>query len=290
MKHPLLFLRRRGFSTLFLIAVLFLTCAAYIATQHRIENIPRKRIPGSSIIYIPSGKYLKLATFGNSDLAADLIYLWAIQYYSDTSIADRFAYLDRIFSIISELDPHYLDPYQTGALIAIYEAKDFDLGFELLDRGLIHNPKQWILPFEAGHYAQLVMKDYRLAQYYYKKTMEVEGAPPIARRLYANAAFMSMDFQTSWNTWLEVYEGAREQRIKKIASNHLYQVKAAVDIEKMKETLEKYREKYERNPARLEELVDAGLLESLPKDFDGQDYLYDSQTGEVKPATIPWKR
>jgi len=288
MKIP--FLREKGFSFLFLMFFFLFTCSTFIAFQLKIKQISRKKIPGSSIIYIPSGKYLKYATFGYSSLLADLIYLWSIQYYSEYSIEDRFKYLDHIFSIISELDPHYLDPYEIGALIATYEAQDLNLALKILDRGLAKNPHQWIFPFEAGHYAQLVKKDYKLAQHYYKKVMKIEGSPPLAKRLFANAAFKAMDFQTSWQTWLEVYQSAEDERIKKIASNHLYQVQAAMDIKIIKEAIQRFKSKYNRKPTNLSQLVKAGFLKSLPKDFDGQEYLYDSRTGEVKPATIPWKR
>ncbi|MFB0566137.1 MAG: tetratricopeptide repeat protein [Candidatus Aminicenantaceae bacterium] len=283
-------LKEKGFSPLFFILILLLSCGAFITTELKIERISRKKIPGSSIIYIPSGKYLKYATFGYSSLLADLIYIWAIQYYSDTSIEERFKYLDHIFSIISELDPHYLDPYEVGAVIALYEAKNPDLSLQILDSGLAKNPQQWIFPFEAGHYAQLVIKDYKLAQHHYRRAMEIDGSPPIAKRLYANAAFKVMDFQTSWRTWLEILQTTKDERIKKIASNHLYQVKAAIDIDIITNAIQKFRERYQRNPIELSHLVRAGFLESLPKDLDGQEYLYDPSKGEAKPPTIPWKR
>ena len=284
------FKREKGFSTLFLIFLLILTCGIFMSLKIEIDNIIRKKIPGSSIIYIPSGKYLKFAAFGNSSLLADLVYIWAIQYYSDYSIADRFKYLDHIFSIINELDHRYLDPYETGAVIAAYEAGDLALALKILDKGLEKNPEQWIFPYMAGHYAQMMKKDHKLAQEYYMKAMEIEGAPTITRRLYANAAFKAMDFQTSLQTWLEIFRTAEDERIKKIASNHIYQVKAALDIQRIKGAIEKFKERYGRNPLDLSQLVRAGFLDSLPKDLDGKEYLYDSRTGEVKPPTIPWKR
>jgi len=254
------------------------------------NRIPRASIPGASIIYIPSGKFLKYATFGYSSLAADLVYLWAIQYYSNYTIAERYDHLDHIFAIIAELDPRYLDPYEMGAIIAVYEARDPYLAFKVLDRGLEKNPDQWIFPYQAGHYAQMVMKDYELAREYYKRTMEIPNAPPIAKRLYANAAFKDMDYETAWQSWLEVFQTAGEERIKKIASNHLYQVKSAMDVKRIKEAVEEYKQKYGQNPPSLEHLVRAGLLDSFPQDLDGNDYLYDPEKGEVESQTKWWKR
>ena len=270
--------------------VLVLLALSFMGLKVRIERIPRRRIPGSSIIYLPSGKYLKMTTFGFSSLAADLVYIWAIQYYGDTSIPDRFAYFTHIFDVISELDPRYVDPYEIGALIAISDQKDIPLALKILDLGLAKNPDLWIFPFEAGHYAQMYAKDYELAKAYYKKTIEIPGAPDVAKRLYAAASFKTSDLKTAWETWLEVYQTATDDQIKKIASNHLYEVKAAVDAAALKNALEKYRSRYGRLPIDLGQLIRAGLLSALPQDLDGRDYLYDPSTGEIKTQVIPWKR
>lgn len=273
-----------------IVFLLILSCGIFMGLKLQINKITREKIPGSSIIYIPSGKYLKFATFGYSSFIADLIYIWAIQYYSNYSIPDRYDNLDHIFSIIAELDHRYLDPYEIGAMIAVYEAKDLSLAFKILDRGLEKNPDQWIFPLQAGHYAQMTTKDYELARKYYKKTMEMDGAPVITRRLYANAAFKIMDYKTAWENWLEIYQTTEDKRIKKIASNQLYQVKAAIDVKTIKEAIEKFKERFGRNPTEQAQLVKHGLLDSLPKDLDGKEYIYNSQTGEIRAPMIWWKR
>jgi hypothetical protein len=273
-----------------IIAVILASCMLFMALKLKIDGIPRTKVPGSSILYLPSGKNLQYASFGNRTLMADLIYIWAIQYYSNYKIADRFAYLEHIFSIIAELDPLYVDPYEVGAVIAVYEARDVELAFKILDLGLKNNPDQWLFPFIAGHFAQMFLKDFEIARKYYKITMGIEGAPSQTARLYANAAYMVEDYQAAWQNWLEIYQTADDERIKKIASNHLYRVRATLDIQKIEEALNKYRERHGRWPDDLERLVGDDLLGSLPQDLDGKDYVYDPQTGKVEAPTIPWKR
>ncbi|TES85839.1 MAG: hypothetical protein E3J89_03750 [Candidatus Aminicenantes bacterium] len=285
-----IFKSEKDFSAIFLVILLILSCGIFMSLKVKTDNISRKKIPGSSIIYIPSGQYLKFATFGNSSLLADMIYVWAIQYYSDYTIPDMYEYLDHIFSIINELDPSYLDPYDIGAVIAAYEAEDLDLALKILDRGLEKNPEQWLFPYMAAHYAQMIKKDHKLAQEYYKKAMNIEEVPPIVERLYANAIFKSMDYKRALQTWLEIYKTAEDERTKKIASNHIYNITTTIDIQKINEAIEKFKESYGRNPMELSQLVRAGFLDSLPKDLDGKEYIYDSRTGEVKTPTIPWKR
>jgi tetratricopeptide (TPR) repeat protein len=274
-----------------IIPVVLLLAALGASMGLKIGNdaLPRKRVPGSSIIYIPSGAYLKPATFGFSSLAADLIFLWAIQYYGNPEIPDKFAYFTHIFSIIAELDPRYVDPYEVGALIAVYDAKNLSLALNILDIGAAKNPDMWIFPFEAGHYA-LSQKDWDTAKAYFQKAMDIPDAPAITKRLYANAAFKTMDYQTAWETWKSVYETAADEQIRKIASNHLYQVKSAVDIAALKNAVFEFRARAGRNPENLEALVRAGFLRAVPRDFDDKDYVYDPQSGAIATAVSPWKR
>jgi len=261
-----------------------------MALKAATDRIVRGKQPGASIIYVPSGKFLKFATFGYRALAADLLYLWAIQYYSTPTIDDRFDHLDHIFAIINELDPRFQDPYEVGALIAVQEARDLRAAFAILDRGAANNPDQWVYPFNAGHVALMTVKDYPLAEKYFAQTMKIPGAPDFVERLRANAMFKKGDLETSWQTWLDIYKRAPDERTKKIASNHLYNVKATIDGTALEAAAAKYRDRFGRFPADLATLVRTGFAAELPKDLDGNDYVYDPAAGKVKTVTSPWKR
>ena len=281
---------KKGTATILLVAFLMAAAAAFAALKVRTDKVAREKLPGSSIIYIPSGKFLKYATFGYRTLAADAIYLWAIQYYSTPTIDDRFDHLDHIFAIINELDPRYQDPYEVGALIAVQEARNPAAAFSILDRGAANNPDQWVYPFNAGHVAMVTLKDFPLAEKYFEQCMKIPGAPEFVERLRANAIFKKGDLRTSWETWLDIYKKAPDERTKKIASNHLYNVKAAIDAAALEDAAAKYRERFGHLPADLETLLRTGFLREVPKDMDGKDYLYDRATGKVKTVTSPWRR
>src|SRR5712692_8762086 len=84
--------------------------------QGRFEAQAAGRSDIHPLLYLPSGKYLKIAALGFDGILADTIYLWSIQYYGDYEIKDRYHYLEKIYTqVIAELDPHYLDPYLIGS-------------------------------------------------------------------------------------------------------------------------------------------------------------------------------
>lgn len=270
----------------------FLVVAAILFSTVKMETdgIARRQAPGSSIIYIPSGKFLKFATFGFPDAAADLIYIWSIQYYGTPTIDDRFTHLEHIYGIIGDLDPLYSDPVEVGAMIAVEDAHDPKMALRVLDAGMAKNPANWVLPFNAGHVAMMYLKDFDLAEKYFTRCMAISGSPDFVPRLRANAIFRKGDVKTAWDTWLDIYNTARDERTRKIASNHLYNIKQTIDTGRLSEAVGRYKEKYGRLPESLDRLAAAGLIEAIPKDLDGKDYLYDPRTGEVKAPILPWKR
>src|SRR5437867_11301228 len=127
--------------------VLVLCAATTGASALQLDRARAGRAPGYHLLYLPSGKYLRAITFGYSSLAADLIYIWSIQYYSNYQIADRYDYLDQIYRrVIAEPDPTYIDPYLAGLLIISGEAKRDELPLRLLDEGVARNPMAGVLP------------------------------------------------------------------------------------------------------------------------------------------------
>ena len=276
---------KKGSAAVLLVVFLLAAAAGVVALKAATDRVVRRELPGSSIIYIPSGKFLKYAAFGYRALAADAIYLWSIQYYSTPTIDDRFDHLDHIFAIINELDPRFQDPYEVGALIAVDGAREvlrapgpqpragreeyarslIQAAFAILDRGAANNPDQWVYPFNAGHIALMTLKDYPLAEKYFEQCMKIPGAPEFVERLRANAMFKKGDLKTSWETWLDIYRRAPDERTKKIASNHLYNVKATIDGAALEEAAAKYRERFGRLPADLGVLVRTGFLRGGPQ-------------------------
>jgi hypothetical protein len=134
------------------------------------------------------------------------------------------------------------------------------------------------------------LKDFALAEKYFEQCMKIPGAPEFVERLRANAIYKRGDLQTSWETWLDIYNRAPDERTKRIASNHLYNVKATIDRTALEGALAEYLRRFGRLPSSLAALIPNGLLREVPKDLDGKDYVYDPATGTVKTVISPWRR
>src|SRR5713101_7593886 len=204
---------RSGRRRLGLAAVACLLLAALV--QGRMEARAAGQPEIHPILYLPSGRYLKFASLGFDGLMADAIYLWSIQYYGNYQIKDRYRYLEQIYSqVISELDPHYLDPYLVGALIMTAEARQPEMALRLLDKGIENNPDACILAFEAGFTCYNDLKDYPRAAAYFEKALRMPGVHPLVRRFYAEMYNRAGDRRASLREWSEIYRTTPDAYVK----------------------------------------------------------------------------
>jgi tetratricopeptide (TPR) repeat protein len=270
---------RRAAAVMALIA----TGALAAAAERRLHERTSAEPAGKRLLYLPSGKYLRALTPGYSEVLADFIFLWSIQYYSAYESGERYAYLDHIFSgVITELDPRYQDPYLVGAMIMALEAGDVERGLRLLDKGMAANPDNWLLPFEAGFYCYDSLHDYRRAARYFELAMRLPGAHPLVRRLHAEMHNRAGDRAASLAYWREIYLTAEDEYVRSVAWRHVHDLKIHVDLEILERALAIHRDRYGVHPRSLQALVAAEIIDRVPVQPRGEPYLYNRNTGQVR--------
>lgn len=270
-----------------LLVIVLLAVAVFGAgsARARLVRLDRAKRQGQELLYLPNGKYLKAISLGHAPLIADFVYLWAIQYYSDYERADRYRYVEHVFGdVIAELDPAYTDPYWLGALILTSEAGDVDAGLKLLDKGFAKNPTAWILPYLAGWECHRAGR-FAEAASYFERAAKAPGAPPSIFRLEAGMTERAGNLREAIARWQDVLDDPRNDGgARAIASRQIRALSVRADIQDLDVAIAHYRERMGRPPRALDELVQAGVLPSIPRDPDGRPYAYDPATGRVSSA------
>src|SRR5882724_4416138 len=250
--------------------------------QWRIEARATSRSELHPLLYLPSGKYLRVAVLGFNGLAADVLYLWSIQYYGNYQIADRYRYLEKIYGdVISELDPRYLDPYLIGSLIMNAEARDPEMALRLLDKGIARNPQAWILSVEAGFICYENLRDYVRAARYFETALKAPDVNPLVHRLYAGMYDKAGDKRASFREWSEIHDSAKDEYVRTVAWNHMHDLKVEIDLADLRDRLRAFEAAAGRPPRRLLELQEREPVGSLPRDPEDREYDYDPATGAV---------
>jgi hypothetical protein len=258
------------------------------AVQGVLETRAAARPAAGPLLYLPSGRYLDAVSLSFDQVLADLVYLWSIQYYGNYAIADRYAYIDHIYrNVIAELDPHYLDPYLIGSLIMSVEARAPEMALRLLDKGMEANPGRWILPFQAAFVCITDLGDHGRAAGYFEAALRAPDVHPLVRRLHAEMYNRAGDPRTSLRLWAEIHESSEDEYVRRVAWNHVHDLRVRVDLEELRAALRAFRERAGGPPGRLEDLAAAALIRRVPRDPEGRRYLYDPVHGEVAYAGTP---
>jgi hypothetical protein len=275
-----------------LLAVIFLSLLLLAAVfQNRYDSTVSYMADRSTFVSLPSGQSLRILSFGYRNLTADLLFIWSIQFYSTYYLTNRFDYLERIYNTITDITPQYKEPYIIGAMIMAFEAKDIPMALRLLDKGSRSMDQEWIFDHEAGYYCYKYLKDFTRAESYYARAASKPEAPAFLKRMEAHIVYLQDNPRVAYQMWLDIYNNARDRSEKEMAFNHLYQIKAEIDVPFLQQKITLFREKYQRFPASLAELVRTGIIPGIPRDFSGNDYLFDSQQGTIKAQRIfKWKR
>jgi len=240
---------------------------------------------------LPSGKILKVLSFGNQSFLADMIFIWSIQFYSTYHFKNRFEFVEDIFNIITDLDSQHKIAYYIGAIIMTLEAKEFNKAIKLLQKGSKNMKNEWVFDYESAYIALKFLKDYELAEKYYFQASKNPDAPALIKRMGAHMVYMQDNLNYAHNLWMEILKNAETELEKNVAKNHLYQIKFEMDKHFLEQKINSFKDRYGRFPKNLNELRKKGIIKQVYRDFDGNNYVYNSKQGKIQAKKVfRWKK
>jgi len=264
--------------TLLLVVFVALSASYSRATLDRLASMPEEK----ELLYLPSGKHLRVTSLGHTGLMADMIYIWAIQYYSNYDRDNRRQYVEHIFNnVITELDPNYIDAYWMGSLILILEIQDVDAGLAMLKRGVDRNPDSWLLAYLAG-WECYHAKRFECAEEYFQKASSVPNAPTAVKRMHAGVLGKRGGVEGALQVWEEILEDPDSDELSiRIAERKVSELIALRDTAALQALVKRFQIENGRFPAMLGELVQRAYIRELPRHIDGRLYAYDAARGQV---------
>jgi hypothetical protein len=242
------------------------------------ENSPLPDDP----LYLPNGNYLQLISLDFDGVLSDLFWIKGALYFgSHYRKKDHdYKWLAHFLDLSTEFDPYYYDVYWYGSSIL----PSVEESIRLLEKGRTYFSTDWKMTEMIGFYYHFYLKDYLAAGRYYEMASLLPGHPPyvpsLAGRFYTEAG----DIDSGIRVLKNFYDTCSKKDLKEDFAKRITQLE---DIKCLEEKLSVFRKKYQRTPRDLGELVERGLISSLPKEPYGGKYLWDSSQQRVVSTTFP---
>ena len=271
----------RRSTTIVMVAILLCVAAT---CEISLRQIPREDPLGRDLLYLPSPEMLKIVSLGNTGLAADVLYLWSIQYYSLFEPHERFLYLETIYNLITDLDPLFFDAYRIGALImGIQVGGDQEAlqrsSRQLLDKGVRNLPESWEIAEQAAWEMYMRYADRGAALHYAEIASGRSGAPARIKRMVG----VWRDKERVWSDddsiayWRQAVDEAQDSYERKMSLNHLYNAVFAKDKKTLQPALEAYESRFGSCRDGWGGVIRAGLIGGVPLDYSGNAYGVDPE-------------
>jgi hypothetical protein len=260
---------------------------ALIALQVSLTPWQQAEKKFEQLMYLPNGEYLKIASLGYRELIADLLWLQAIQVMGDKKVSDENGrWLYRALDTITTLDPKFVRAYEAGGLALTTLVVLPQESNRLMEKGMVHNPTEWKLPFLIGINYYYELYDDAKAAEYISQASRLPGAPSTVATLAANLFVSAHSPQQAVDLLADMYRNTTDESAKHMLEIRLKIVMTERDLHLLEGAVDRYRKLKGSNPAKLDELVSAGILSALPVEPSGGRYLYNASTGAVSSTEM----
>ncbi len=237
-----------------------------IATQHRQIEQVQKYAPYRDSMYLPTPQYVKLIALGYDMILADFLWLRSIQAFGAHFTSDRdYRSVYNLFDVITDLDPKFIPAYTFGQMVIGEEGRDHEQGLALIDKGMLKNPRHYILPYWAGYVCVWDVEDYQRAKYYYRQALKSPDCPDHVHRILSYIELKWGKYKIAYEKYIEDYLRALDQDydvIIGLTKGRLREVISRWYVKVLNEAAVTYKEKFGKEIETLDDLVKEEVLGS----------------------------
>jgi hypothetical protein len=227
-----------------------------------------------------SAKLVRVMSLEYAPLMADVYWTRVVQYYGDKHARHdgNFELLWPLLDLTTTLDPNLLVAYRFGSTFLSEPsprgAGHPELGIALLNRGIQANPDYWRFYEDLGFIYYFELKDYPKASAAFAEGSKHPDSQIWMKIMAAKIAAEGESLATSIFLWNEVYQTTKDPQVKENARSHLQLLRAEQDCKQLDVLADEFQKRTGQRPARVGELVQAGLLPRLPVDPMGFPYVF----------------
>jgi hypothetical protein len=238
--------------------------------------------------HLPKAEFMQLVSADQKQLVGEALILDVLMYFgglvtkeqANLQVPPDYQAMSRLLHASVKLDPYNTDAYYFAQSILVWDVKQVKVANNLLEYGMKYRSWDWNLPFFAGFNYAYFLQDYPHAAQNYMRAGQLSG-----NDLFVNLAGRYLN-EAGQNDLAIAYlstmaKGARNKAIKDTITTRL---KALEEVRSIEVARDACRRATGRLPVSVEDLVQSGYLQKLPKDpYGGRFYL--EPDGKVKTTS-----
>jgi len=226
-----------------------------------------------------SDNLVKKLSLEYAPLMGAIYWTRAVQYFGEKHRLKqtRLDLLWPLLDITTALDPHLMPAYRFGSTFLSDApprgAGRPDLAVQLLERGIKANPEEWRLHQDLGNVYYFDARDYPKAAAAYAEGSKNPKALIWMKVMAAKISAEGESPETSYFLWEQVYQTTTDPLIKQNAEEHLKLMKVELQLKEINRLADEFERQTGERATRMGELVQAGLIQGVPRDPEGYAYV-----------------
>lgn len=262
--------------------------AGYVLCIMPFASYMKSRPVAVKLGYVPSAEVLRVTVGDQKLLVAHVTVVKVLVYFGTLveKIQNKIVLPPEYQNMYTTLQTAVkLDPYNSDAYYFAQAAFTWEVGRakevnQMLDHGMKYRTWDYMLPFFAGFNSAYFLKQYEPAAHYMQRAAELSGNPlltSLAARYYYES-----DKSKTGIDFLEMMEkGSKDEQVKKLYRLRRSALQAVSGIQV---AVSQFKAQYGRLPARIDELIEFGILKRLPEDPYGGRFFLDN-SGSVRTTS-----
>ncbi len=255
-----------------------------VSTDRKWEDLDLgKKIPFNA----PNPAIVKTAAMGYHTMVADIYWLSAIQYYSE-SVIQKNVHDDLypLINFITDLDPNFCMAYYFGGQNMMVGDVDPRKAAAILEKGKKNCPEDYRLPFLLGYCYYFYLHEPEKAADNMEIAAQKKDLPYLAllaSRIRSEAGRLD----TGLRFLEEMIKHTKDERAREKYRQRIAEIRAKQQEDKLNQVVERFHRERGRYPESIDELVEAGFLGRKPvhplSEFNKRyAFVYDKEENRIE--------
>lgn len=244
------------------------------------------RYANTEMLYLPNGQALLAFSLGYRNVFSHLLWFNTINYFGKHYRADKdYRWLQHSCDLVTQLNPKADYAYEFCGMMLAWEAGSGDQAVKLLEKAVSEFPDNWRFRYYLGITVALFIGDDQRAQQNFAIGAKLPNAPAFLGRLAAKKMAASGDIDQAIAFVSELIQNTEDPVQRTSYIDRLKELDLERNLRALETAVDEYRKRFGRAPAKLNDLIEAGIVTSIGRDPFGGEYILDPQTATVDSSS-----